>query len=65
MLDFLKEEGLEQIESVGKSFDPLFHEAVETIEKEGAEPNVVLEEIQKGYLFKGKVLRPAKVKVSK
>ncbi|MBD3208157.1 MAG: nucleotide exchange factor GrpE [Candidatus Nealsonbacteria bacterium] len=64
--DFLKKEGVEEIECEGKRFDPALHEAVEMIDPEkGVESGVVVEEIQKGYVKKGEVLRPAKVKVSK
>ena len=50
---------------MGERFDPNCQEAVEVIEKEGVDSGIVLEEIQKGYIICGKVLRPAKVKVSK
>jgi molecular chaperone GrpE len=63
ILDFLKSEGVKEMKAVGEKFDPNFHEAVETVE--GKEPGKVLEETQKGYLLNGRVLRPAKVKVSK
>ncbi len=65
ILDFLKNQGVEGIKTVGKKFDPNFQEAVQTIEKKGAEPGIVLEETQKGYTIYGRVLRPAKVKVIK
>jgi molecular chaperone GrpE len=61
--DALKALGLEEIESVGKPFDPSLHEAVEQVEKE--EPGMIIEEIEKGYYYNGKVLRPSKVKVGK
>jgi molecular chaperone GrpE len=63
ILDFLKNEGVKEMKVVGEKFDPNFHEAVETIE--GKESGKILEETQKGYLLNGRVLRPAKVKVSK
>jgi len=63
--DFLKNQGIEEIKSVGEKFDPNFQEAVEIIEKEGVESGTVLEEIQKGYTIQGRVLRPTKVKVVK
>jgi molecular chaperone GrpE len=63
--DFLKSQGIEEIKSVGKKFDPNFQEAVETIEKEGVESGAVLEEVQKGYIINGRLLRPARVKVAK
>jgi len=58
----LANEGVEPIEAVGQPFDPKFHEAVEVV-SDGGEPGSVLEEMEKGYLYKGQVLRPAKVKV--
>ena len=64
ILDFLKTQGVEEIKAKpGDKFDPSFHEAVETAE--GKEAGIILEEIKKGYIINGKVLRPAKVKVSK
>jgi molecular chaperone GrpE len=63
--DFLKSEGVEEIESLGKKFSPDIHEAVEEVKKENIEPGIIIEEVQKGYKLKGKLLRPAKVKVAK
>lgn len=63
--DILKNQGIEEIESLGKKFDPNFHEVVEEIEIKDKESGVVIEEIQKGYQIHGKVLRPAKVKIVK
>lgn len=65
ILDFLKNQGLKEIESLGKKFDPNFQEAVEIVKKGGYEPEIVVEEIKKGYLLNDKVIRPAKVKISK
>ena len=55
---------LKEIDGINKPFDPIYHEALMKEEKEGVEPGVVIEMLQKGYLLNGKVLRPAKVKVS-
>lgn len=63
--NFLGNEGLEPIESVGKKFDPHFHEVVEQEEREDLEEGIILEELQKGYLFNEHVIRPAKVKIAK
>lgn len=63
--DFLKSQGAEGFDSLGKKFDPQVHEAIEEVQKEGVEPGLVVEEIQKGYKIKNRLLRPAKVKVSK
>lgn len=65
ILEFLKKQGLEEIKTLGEKFDPLFHEIVGEVEAEGKESGTIVEEIQKGYKIKGKVLRPAKVKVAK
>lgn len=62
--NFLKNEGVEEINSVGKIFDPFFHEAIEVVEDE-KESGIIIKEIEKGYFFKGKLLRPSKVRVVK
>jgi molecular chaperone GrpE len=64
LYDTLKKMGLEPIDSVGKRFDPNQHEAVAREHTEEAEDQTVLEELQRGYNFKGKMLRPAWVKVA-
>lgn len=64
MLDVFKKHGIEPIESVGKPFDPHFHHAVMQEHNEEYEENVVLEEFQKGYILKDRVIRPAMVKVN-
>lgn len=61
--EFLKKEGIEEIEVLGKPFNPENMEIVG--ESEGGESGTVVEELQKGYMMDGKVLRPAKVKVTK
>jgi hypothetical protein len=53
------------LEAVGKTFDPNFHEAVSQEENSEVEPNTVLKELQKGYVLKKRLLRPAMVIVSK
>ncbi len=60
----LKSEGLETIEAVGNPFDPHMHQAVMQVEDPSFESNVVVEEFQKGYKLKDKVIRPAMVKVN-
>jgi len=60
--DALKGLGLMEIESVEHKFDPGIHEAVEEVK---GEPGMIVEEVEKGYSFNEKVLRPAKVKVGK
>jgi molecular chaperone GrpE len=60
----LKNEGLEVVPSLNESFDPQVHEAVcQEMMEQVTEPTVI-EEMQKGYRFKGKLLRPALVKVA-
>lgn len=66
LLEILKKQGLAEIKSIGQNFNPEFHEAVETVKPEkGEEGGMVVEEIQKGYLFNGRVIRTAKVRVVK
>jgi len=60
----LSRAGLQPIEAVGELFDPVFHEAVCTEDTEAFESNRVVAQIQTGYLFRGRVLRPSLVKVS-
>lgn len=60
----LSQYGVEQMNAEGEAFDPTRHEAVMQESADGTEPNVVLQELQKGYLLHDKVLRPAMVKVS-
>ncbi|OKP91187.1 nucleotide exchange factor GrpE [Paenibacillus helianthi] len=60
----LKSEGLTAMESVGQPFNPEYHQAIMQVESEEHEEGIVTEEVQKGYLLKDKVLRPAMVKVS-
>lgn len=65
LLDVLGREGLTPIEAVGRPFDPFHHEAVATEEAtEGGQYNVVTAELRKGYLLRGRLLRPALVKVA-
>lgn len=60
----MKKMGLEPIDSVGKAFDPHLHMAIERVETTDAADNTVLAEFQRGYNFKGKLLRPSMVKVA-
>ena len=63
--EFLKQKGLEEIEAKGKPFDPHEHDAMMQEETEEHPENYVVEEFQKGYKLNDRVIRPAKVKVSK
>lgn len=56
--------GVEVIEAVGKEFDPDFHNAVMHVEDEEAGENIIVEEFQKGYIYKGFVVRHSMVKVA-
>ncbi|WP_041121073.1 nucleotide exchange factor GrpE [Jeotgalibacillus alimentarius] len=64
LLEALKAEGVEMIESVGQQFDPNLHQAVMQVSEEGTESNTVIEELQKGYKLKDRVIRPSMVKVN-
>jgi len=65
LLATLEKYGVKAIESIGQPFDPNIHEALAMEETDKIEPNLVLREYLKGYLFKERLLRPAKVIVSK
>lgn len=65
MQNLLSQEGLTPIEAVGQPFDPTLHEAVLQVESEEYPDNTVVEELQKGYYLKDKILRPSMVKVSR
>lgn len=64
LFDTLKKLGLEPIATEGQQFDPNLHQAVERVETEEAPDQTILGEYQRGYNFKGKLLRPAMVKVA-
>ncbi|MBD8015745.1 nucleotide exchange factor GrpE [Planococcus sp. Sa1BUA13] len=64
LIEAVSREGLEEIKAVGEPFDPNFHQAVMQEKDDSAEPGTVLQELQKGYILKGRVLRPAMVKVN-
>lgn len=63
--DFLKSQGVVAIESIGKKVDLNFHEIVGEVEMKDKEPGTIIEETQKGYLIEDKLLRVAKVRISK
>jgi molecular chaperone GrpE len=58
----LENHGLKKMEALGKKFDPYLHEAV--MKEESDKENIIIEEFQKGYILKSKVIRPSKVKIS-
>lgn len=61
----LSKNGVEEIESLGKEFDPTFHHAILMEESDEYEEGKVTEVLQKGYILRDKVIRPAMVKVAK
>lgn len=63
-VNILEKYGVKAIDGSNKPFDPTYHQAVMTEKQEGIEPGMVLEVLQKGYLLKDRVIRPAMVKVS-
>jgi molecular chaperone GrpE len=64
LLADLRKFGLEQVEAVGKPFDPNLHEAVGVVSSEGEPEGTVLAESRKGYVLNGRLLRPAQVTVA-
>jgi molecular chaperone GrpE len=62
--DALKKLGLEPISAKGQKFDPHVHHAVDRVETDDAEEDAILDEYQRGYNFRGRLLRPAMVKVA-
>ena len=64
-VDFLKKEGVVAFSSKGAKFDPNRHEAFTVVETDDSPPETVVDEFEKGYIYKNKILRPAKVAVSK
>jgi molecular chaperone GrpE len=64
LFDALKKLGLEPMESAGLAFDPHIHHAVEMVETAETADNTVIDEYQRGYNFKGRLLRPAMVRVA-
>jgi len=71
--DFLKAQGVAEIKTIGEKFDANLHEAIEEVEPSSAKASegkdiksgIIVEEIQKGYRINGRLLRPAKVRVTK
>lgn len=65
LYDMLKEYGVKPLEAKGKIFDPHCHEALMQVEDQSLPEHTVIEELQKGYFLNDRVIRTAKVKVSK
>ena len=65
MISILKKNNIHPIESIGKKLDPNLHQAMMEIEDEDKDSGVIVQEIQKGYMLKNRLLRPSLVAVSK
>jgi molecular chaperone GrpE len=65
LLAGIKKFGVEQIDPIGKTFDPELHEAMTMVEVPGAESNTVIDAMQRGYTLNGRLVRPAMVVVAK
>ena len=65
LMSILGEEGLKSLKAVGEKLDPYKHEVIMTVIDDGLPEDTVLEELEKGYMLGSKVIRTAKVKVSK
>lgn len=63
-MQILEKEDVKPIEATGKKFDPNYHQAVMQVDSDEHESGVVVEELQKGYMMKDRVIRPSMVKVS-
>ena len=61
----LERHGVEVVKSMGVDFDPRFHEAVAAIETPDAKEGMIVDEVQKGYLLNGRLIRPSRVRISK
>lgn len=64
LLDVLQKHGVEEIEALGKEFDPNFHQAVMMTSEPDVASNIITEELQKGYKLKDRVIRASLVKVN-
>jgi len=65
LISIFKKNGIESIECINKKFDPNFHQAMLEVENNAKEPGIVIQEIQKGYMMKNRLLRPSLVAVTK
>ena len=64
LIALLKNEGVEPIDCLDQPYDPGKAQAIMQEKREGVEPGIVIEVLQKGYMLKDRILRPAMVKVS-
>jgi len=65
LISIFKKNGIEAIECIDKKFDPNFHQAMLEIENNTKEPGTIIQEVQKGYMMKSRLLRPSLVGVAK
>ena len=65
LISVFKKNNIEEIEAVNKKLDPNLHQAMMEVEDQNKEPGTIIQEIQKGYIMKGRLLRPSLVAVSK
>jgi molecular chaperone GrpE len=65
LVSIFKKNGIESIECINKKFDPNFHQAMLEVENNTKEPGTIVQEIQKGYMMKERLLRPSLVGVAK
>ena len=65
LISIFKKNGIESIECINKKFDPNFHQAMLEVENNAKDPGTVVQEIQKGYMMKDRLLRPSLVGVAK
>ena len=65
LLELLEKRGVMPIEAMGANFDPLFHEAVETVTAENTQDGRIVSDLRRGYTLRGRLLRPSMVRVAK
>ena len=65
LISIFKKNGIEPIDCINKKFDPNFHQAMMEVENNTKEAGTVIQEIQKGYMMKNRLLRPSFVGVTK
>jgi len=65
LISIFKKNGIEEIECINRKFDPNFHQAMLEVENSSKDAGTVVQEIQKGYMMKGRLLRPSLVGVAK
>jgi molecular chaperone GrpE len=65
MVSILSKNGITPLDSIGKKLDPNFHQAMMEIDDDQKEPGTIIQEIQKGFMMKNRLLRPSLVGVSK